>query len=373
MVAFFPKKRIIGPARRRALSRGSLQMFMPGWKTVPLAALLLGLGLTGALRAEDNPFAGGWVLQPEGSALGFQSVKNDTKVEMNSIATFSGRISDKGEAEIHVALDSIDTHIDLRNVRMRFLFFETFKFPEVLITARIDPALLTELPVKRRILTSLPVEVSLHGVTKEIMAEVAVTLVSNDMVTVASVGVIPVAAADFGLTEGVAKLEEAAKVKLVPVGSVAFDWVFQRAGTTTAPAPVIGAAAAKEVQGDFDPAMCKDRFDTLSHAGNITFGSASARLDVADSAVLDTLLDVVNRCPALTIEVGGHTDDVGSDAANLALSEKRAASVAAYLSAKGVPAARLTAKGYGETAPLLANDSADHRARNRRIEFKVLN
>ncbi len=337
--------------------------------------LALLLALSCPALAQPDAFAKGWVLQPEGSVLGFQSVKNDTKVEMNSIATFTGSISPQGDAEVHVALDSIDTHIDLRNVRMRFLFFETFKFPEAVITTTLDPALLAELPAKHRIIANIPFTLTLHGVAKQMTADVAVTLVSPDMVTVASVGVIPVSAADFNLTEGVSKLQDAASVKLVPVGSVSFDWVFVRNGSTTAngtATPAIGAATAKETQGDFDPAACKDRFDTLSHAGNITFASASARLDVADSAVLDTLLDVVNRCPALRVEIGGHTDDVGPDAANLTLSERRAAAVAAYLAGKGVAADRLVAKGYGETTPLVANNSDENRNRNRRIEFKVL-
>ncbi|MBI1173614.1 OmpA family protein [bacterium] len=338
-----------------------------------LAALLL--ALAGPVLAEDSAFAGGWTLEPEGSSLGFLSVKNETKAEMNSIATFTGTISAAGDAEVHVALDSIDTHIDLRNVRMRFLFFETFKFPEAVITAHIDPALLADLPAKRRIKISLPVQLALHGVTKEITADVAVTLITPDMVSVASVGAIPISAADFGMLDNVTKLNEAANVKVVPVGSVTFDWIFARNGTTTAPlqTAVMGAASAKETQGTLDPEACKVRFDTLSHAGNINFASGSARLDVAGSAVLDTLLDVANRCPSMKLEIGGHTDDVGPADQNLALSQRRAAAVAAYMAAKGIDGSRLTAKGYGKDNPLVPNDSEENRGRNRRIEFKVLN
>jgi OOP family OmpA-OmpF porin len=344
--------------------------------TLRLLLVMSLMAFAGPGLAGDAPFAGGWTLQAEGSTLGFQSVKNDTKVEMNSIATFSGAISDAGAAQMHVALDSIDTHIDLRNVRMRFLFFETFKYPEAVITAQIDPALLADLPTKRRIIANLTVTLALHGVSKDITAPVTITLISPDMVSVASVGVIPVAAADYDLSGGIDKLQAAASVKLVPVGSVSFDWVFVRNGSTVAPvqtaAPVMGAATAKETQGDFDPDACKVRFDTLSHAGNITFGSGSARLDVAGSSVLDTLLDVVNRCPAMRVEIGGHTDDVGPPDANLTLSQRRAAAVLDYLRAKGVDPARLVAKGYGEAVPLVANDSEPNRALNRRIAFTVL-
>lgn len=344
---------------------------MHALRPLPLIALLATLA-TPAL-AQDNPFAPGWTLNPLGSTLGFQSVKNGAKVEMNNIATFGGSVGPDGKAEVQIALDSIDTHIDLRNVRMRFLFFETFKFPTATVTATIDPVILEGLKDGPRTFAVLPFTLTLHGVTKEMSAPVSITQLGPDAVSVASVGIIPILAEDFDLAGGVAKLEEAAKVKLLPVGSVSFDWIFTRDGAAPMVATLTtGADAAKETRGAFDAEACATRFDTLSQAGNITFRSGSARLDVAGSSVLDTLLDVVTRCPEMKIEIGGHTDDVGPDAANLALSEARAASVAAYLAERGVGPDRLTPMGYGEAAPLLPNDSPENRARNRRIEFKIL-
>lgn len=343
-----------------------------------LAGIGMCLSLISPAQAQDNPFAGGWVLQPDGSTLGFQTVKNDTKVEQSVFATLTGAIAEDGSAEIRIPLDSVDTKIDLRNVRMRFLFFETFKFPEAVITARIDPALLADLSAKRRIGISLPYTLSLHGVTKDFVADVNVTLISEDLVNVATVGMIPVNAEEFDLMGGVAKLEEAANVKIVPTGSVTFDLLFQHAASaavteTAAAEPVAPAETALEAEGNFDTEACLGRFEILSRAGNIAFTTGSARLDVAGSAILDNLYDIVSRCPDIALEIGGHTDDVGSETANLALSERRAASVVEYLTSKGIDATRLTPKGYGEAVPLLANDSDDNRARNRRIEFKVLN
>ena len=346
------------------------------WRTALL--LVLSLALPGTLRAQGNPFASGWTLTADGSTLGFQSVKNDTKVEFSSFATFSGTISEAGDVEVKVALDSVDTKIDLRNVRMRFLFFETFKFPEAIITAHIDPALIADLPTKRRMTITMPYTLDLHGVKMERTTNVSVTLITNDLVAVASVGAIPVATADFNLDPGITKLQEAAKVKIVPTGSITFDWLFQRVGTSGTPAlaatpAVEPATTALETTGNFDAEACKGRFEILSNAGNINFRTGSARLDVADSAILDNLFDIVSRCPAMRLEIGGHTDDAGSDATNQALSEKRAASVIGYLVAKGIPTDRMAPRGYGEAAPLVANDSAENRARNRRIEFKVIN
>jgi outer membrane protein OmpA-like peptidoglycan-associated protein len=74
----------------------------------------------------------------------------------------------------------------------------------------------------------------------------------------------------------------------------------------------------------------------------------------------------------LRIGVYGHTDNVGSDATNLRLSKDRAASVMAYLAGKGVNRNRLESEGYGETKPVESNDTDAGRAKNRRVEFKIL-
>ena len=345
-----------------------------------LTAVLLGFCLAAQVQAQDSLFAGGWTLQSTASTLGFQSVKNETKVEQSGFATLTGAISDDGTAQVQIALDSVDTKIDLRNVRMRFLFFETFKFPKATITAHLDPSLLTDLPIKRRITIALPYTLDLHGVEMDRTTNVTVTLITDSIVNISSVGTIPVDAADFNLTEGITKLQEAAKVRILPTGSVTFDFLFERnatamAATTTAPAPeaTTPETTALETTGNFDAEACLGRFEILSNAGNINFSTASARLNVDGSAILDNLFDIVSRCPAMRLEIGGHTDDDGGDATNLALSEKRAAAVITYLTGKGIPADRLQPRGYGEGSPLVANDSPANMARNRRIEFKVLN
>jgi len=74
----------------------------------------------------------------------------------------------------------------------------------------------------------------------------------------------------------------------------------------------------------------------------------------------------------LKIEIQGHTDDLGNDASNLALSQDRAYSVMEYLSEQGLKLNRMKFKGYGETKPKVPNDSDKNRAKNRRTEFKIL-
>jgi OOP family OmpA-OmpF porin len=69
--------------------------------------------------------------------------------------------------------------------------------------------------------------------------------------------------------------------------------------------------------------------------------------------------------------VAGHTDSDGEDAANQALSEKRAQAVADYLVKAGLPGNRFTAVGYGSAQPIASNDTEEGKAQNRRIEFTV--
>ncbi|HEY0977617.1 MAG TPA: OmpA family protein, partial [Flavobacteriales bacterium] len=105
---------------------------------------------------------------------------------------------------------------------------------------------------------------------------------------------------------------------------------------------------------------------------NIFFTTASYELLPQSNVELDKLLDVLRRSPALRIEVGGHTDDVGADAANLKLSEQRANAVRDHLIGQGIDAARISAKGYGETKPVAPNSTDEGRALNRRTEVMVL-
>ncbi|MNL75232.1 Photosystem I chlorophyll a apoprotein A2 [compost metagenome] len=87
---------------------------------------------------------------------------------------------------------------------------------------------------------------------------------------------------------------------------------------------------------------------------------------------LDKLTDFLSKNKTIKIEISGHTDDVGSDSENMALSQRRAQSVQYYLQQAGIAADRILAKGYGETKPMAPNDSDENRQKNRRIEWRIL-
>lgn len=87
---------------------------------------------------------------------------------------------------------------------------------------------------------------------------------------------------------------------------------------------------------------------------------------------LDELVKILSDNPNMVIEINGHTDNVGNDESNLALSQKRAAAVVTYLLGKGIVNTRLDSAGFGETQPVAPNDTEEGRALNRRVEFVIV-
>ena len=101
----------------------------------------------------------------------------------------------------------------------------------------------------------------------------------------------------------------------------------------------------------------------------INFDTGKATIKAESAATLDTAAAALKQAAAIRVEVSGHTDNVGTPEANLKLSQDRAQAVAAALVERGVKADRLTAKGYGQTAPIADNRTEDGRAKNRRVEL----
>lgn len=345
------------------------------------AAFLFAATVGTISHAQDSPFGAGWELQSDASSLQFQSIKNESKIETSSFATMSGAIGPEGAANLKILLDSVDTKVDLRNVRMRFLFFETFQHPEANITAQIDPAQIADLPEVRRKTITMPFTIDLHGVTKSLEAQLALTLIGDDLVAVSTAEPVALEVADFNLAEGLTKLEEAANVSIVPSTTVSFDLIFRKLADDAQPAQQVAARAAEavekpasaalETEGDFTLEACVGRFEILSRTDDIYFNPGSARLLDDSFPLLDAVADIVSRCPDLNIQIAGHTDSVGDRAYNQRLSEQRAGSVVDYLTGKGIGLGRMTAVGFGEDQPIADNNTKRGRWRNRRIEFSV--
>jgi outer membrane protein OmpA-like peptidoglycan-associated protein len=106
---------------------------------------------------------------------------------------------------------------------------------------------------------------------------------------------------------------------------------------------------------------------------NIYYESGKAELRPESKTSLDKeLVPLLKDNPQLIIEIGSHTDDVGSNEFNMKLSQQRAESVVKHLVEKGIPKERMLARGYGESKPLTTNVTPEERQRNRRTEFKII-
>jgi outer membrane protein OmpA-like peptidoglycan-associated protein len=110
---------------------------------------------------------------------------------------------------------------------------------------------------------------------------------------------------------------------------------------------------------------------TLNMPGNITFKTDSSDLNGDFFKVLDSVSLVLKEYNKTLVEVAGHTDNTGSDQYNQALSERRARTVAQYLSSKGIMEQRLITVGGGEGHPVASNDTAEGRQLNRRVEITL--
>lgn len=101
----------------------------------------------------------------------------------------------------------------------------------------------------------------------------------------------------------------------------------------------------------------------------IVFRTGSAVIEPASEEILEQAFNTLDQNKDITVEIRGYTDNVGSRAANLRLSQRRADAVKAWLVKKGIAASRITAKGYGMDNPVADNKTAEGRQKNRRIEF----
>lgn len=122
------------------------------------------------------------------------------------------------------------------------------------------------------------------------------------------------------------------------------------------------------------PAPAPVQVGKIELPGELEFDSGRATIKgtASSNQILEALLDTLKKHPEITkLRIEGHTDNVGRPATNQQLSEERAAAVANWLVGRSVDKSRLFTVGFGETRPLVDNDSAERRQTNRRTEFHV--
>jgi len=120
------------------------------------------------------------------------------------------------------------------------------------------------------------------------------------------------------------------------------------------------------------PEECVSRINKVLSVQKIKFAPSSTDIDDVARVSIDNIAEIMKTCLDVPMEVGGHTDSQGREVMNLELSQSRANSVVNALLARRILTSNLTAKGYGETAPIADNSTEEGREANRRIEFKLI-
>ena len=143
---------------------------------------------------------------------------------------------------------------------------------------------------------------------------------------------------------------------------------------------VPGAVIADQLQTPAPPKpaiseACRtfqSRLSEFSRQHSIIFLSGTSIVNNASKPTVVRAATLLKSCSTVRVEIAGHTDNLGSPASSLPLSEQRAVAVKATLVRLGVPATRLLAHGYGETFPVASNNTPAGRIANRRVELRVL-
>ena len=134
---------------------------------------------------------------------------------------------------------------------------------------------------------------------------------------------------------------------------------------TAPPAPEVSAATRALID-------CQQAVDTLLRNERFDFEPGGARLRPNSTGLLDRLADELTECPHARFEIEGHTDAGGRESVNRSLSKQRAEAVLRALTVRGVSERRMLAIGYGSRQPIASNEDSAGRAKNRRIELRVL-
>ena len=148
------------------------------------------------------------------SKVGYVSIKNNAIAEHNVFSGVTGSLSKKGQLKINIDLSTVETQVDIRNQRMRELFFEVTQYPQAVVTAELDVQELAQVDSGAPLEIVKPFTLSLHGV--EVTAEAHLRVVAvGGRAWVSTVRPILISAADFGLEDGVAALQKIAGLEAI--------------------------------------------------------------------------------------------------------------------------------------------------------------
>ncbi|MNL25558.1 YceI-like domain protein [compost metagenome] len=165
-----------------------------------------------------------WYLDGESSRLSFVSTKNANVSEVQRFLVLHGKVDPEGLAQVEVELESINSGIPLRDERMRKELFQIDRFPDALITTKIDLRPINDLAPGAQLELRLPLMVDLHGKQHEYQAELLATRLDDRRFQVVTLEPLVINAEDFDLAPGLETLRKMAGLSAislsVPVGAV---------------------------------------------------------------------------------------------------------------------------------------------------------
>ena len=205
-------------------------MTMNAIRTAAFASLLT-LAACGQTASEEPApvIEGAWEVDSAASRLSYVSIKQGEIAETNTFETVTGSVTGAGEAMVEIDLASVSTGVDIRNERMRDIFFSVADNPKATVTATVDPATFEALAIGESADTTIDGTLSLAGVEAPFQAEVSVTRAGPDRVIAVTDKPVIIEAGRFELADELAELQELAGLdSITPVVPVTFSIAFQR-------------------------------------------------------------------------------------------------------------------------------------------------
>lgn len=195
---------------------------------LPASAALVAATASYGTGPVSAPLSGDWALETAQSRLSFVTIKAGQIVEAHRFETLSGAVAADGKATFAIDLASVNTGIEVRDQRMRDFLFQIPQFPKATVTTQIDPTAVSGLEIGEQLILPVEASVNLHGLDAPVEAELAVTRIAADKVKVETTAPIIVDADSFALGDGIAKLQELAKLpSITNEVPVSFSLVFE--------------------------------------------------------------------------------------------------------------------------------------------------
>jgi len=168
-----------------------------------------------------------WQLKNIDSNVYYVSTKNNSVSELNYFNTLSGTLSEEGELDIKINLESIETDIPIRNERVKAMLFEVLLYPRATVTATISPEKIKALKPGDTYIETVNFMLTLHGITQELSTTVKVIKHADGDILVTPTTPILIGAKQFGLEKGIERLRKIARLESIsPTVPVTFNLTF---------------------------------------------------------------------------------------------------------------------------------------------------